>query len=43
MIDSPIHRKGGPLFFALALIPFFLLLAFLRRRDFNKSEKPVKE
>lgn len=31
MIDSPIHRKGGPLFFALSLIPFLLLLLFLRR------------
>lgn len=26
MIDSIIHRQGGPLFFALSLIPFFLLL-----------------
>jgi exosortase C (VPDSG-CTERM-specific) len=33
MIDSPIHRKGGPVFFALSLIPFFLLLVFLRKRD----------
>lgn len=31
MIDSPIHRRGGPLFFALSLIPFFLLLIWLRR------------
>lgn len=31
MIDSPIHRKGGPLFFALSLIPFFLFLLILRR------------
>jgi exosortase C (VPDSG-CTERM-specific) len=37
MIDSPIHRKGGPLFFALSLIPFFLLLVWLRR-----SERPKK-
>jgi exosortase C (VPDSG-CTERM-specific) len=33
MIDSPIHRHGGPLFFALSLIPFFLLLVFLRRSE----------
>ncbi len=38
MIDSPIHRKGGPLFFALALIPFFLLLVFLRKRDARLSK-----
>jgi exosortase C (VPDSG-CTERM-specific) len=30
MIDSAIHRHGGPLFFALSLIPFFLLLLWLR-------------
>jgi exosortase C (VPDSG-CTERM-specific) len=39
MIDSPIHRRGGPLFFALSLIPFFLLLIFLRRRERLKSKK----
>lgn len=33
MIDSPIHHQGGPLFFALSLIPFFLLLFFLRRSE----------
>ncbi|HZM04128.1 MAG TPA: exosortase, partial [Candidatus Saccharimonadales bacterium] len=31
MIESPIHRRGGPIFFALSLIPLFLLLFFLRR------------
>ena len=33
MIDSPIHHRGGPVFFALSLIPFFLLLFLLRRFD----------
>ena len=33
MIDSPIHHRGGPLFFALSLIPFFLLLLWLVRLD----------
>lgn len=33
MIDSPIHRRGGPLFFMLALIPFFLVLWLLRKGD----------
>ena len=33
MIDSPIHHQGGPLFFALSLIPLFLLLWWLRRRE----------
>jgi exosortase C (VPDSG-CTERM-specific) len=29
MIDSYIHRRGGPIFFALSLIPFFVLLWLL--------------
>lgn len=33
MINSPIHRKGGPLFFALSLIPFFYLLVKLRKSE----------
>lgn len=33
MIESPIHRQGGPLFFAASLIPFFLLLWVLMRRE----------
>ena len=37
MIDSPIHHRGGPIFFLLSLIPFFLILFFLRR-----SEQPAR-
>jgi len=33
MIDSIIHRRGGPLFFALSLGPLFLLLVWLRRKE----------
>jgi exosortase C (VPDSG-CTERM-specific) len=33
MIDSWIHKRGGPVFFALSLIPFFLLLVWLRRKE----------
>ena len=33
MIDSTIHRQGGPFFFALSLVPLFLLLLWLRRRE----------
>jgi exosortase C (VPDSG-CTERM-specific) len=33
MIDSYIHRHGGPVFFVLSLIPFFLLLFFLMKSD----------
>ncbi len=35
MIRSPIHRKGGPIFFALSLIPFLLFLLYLRK--FNST------
>jgi exosortase C (VPDSG-CTERM-specific) len=33
MIHSLIHRRGGPLFFMLSLIPFFLVLWWLRKGD----------
>jgi len=33
MINSDIHRRGGPLFFALSLVPLCLLLWWLRRRE----------
>jgi exosortase C (VPDSG-CTERM-specific) len=33
MIHSLIHRRGGPLFFVLSLIPFLLVLWWLRRGD----------
>jgi len=31
MINSYIHRHGGPIFFALSLVPFFLLLLILTK------------
>lgn len=33
MVDSVIHRRGGPLFFALSLVPLFLLLWWFRRGE----------
>jgi exosortase C (VPDSG-CTERM-specific) len=39
MIDSFIHRRGGPLFFALSLVPFFALLIFLYRRERKLSPR----
>lgn len=30
MVHSPIHHRGGPIFFVLSLIPLFLLLWWLR-------------
>lgn len=37
MINSMIHRRGGPLFFALSLVPFFLFLLWLRKLDARKK------
>ncbi len=39
MIDSTIHHRGGPLFFALSLIPLFLLMWWLRRQE--RKLKPL--
>ena len=33
MVDSFIHHQGGPIFFGLSLVPLFLLMSWLRRRD----------
>jgi exosortase C (VPDSG-CTERM-specific) len=33
MIDSIIHRRGGPFFFVLSLVPLCLCMAWLRRGD----------
>ena len=33
MINSVIHHRGGPLFFALSLIPLFLVLWWLRKEE----------
>jgi len=43
MIDSPIHHRGGPIFFALSLGPFFVLLHYLRKSETAKNEsKSIK-
>lgn len=39
MIDSPIHRRGGPLFFVASLIPFLGLLLFLQRAERKKNKR----
>jgi len=41
MINSPIHHRGGPLFFAVSLLPLFLLLYYLRRSE-SKANPAVK-
>lgn len=38
MIDTWIHHQGGPVFFLLSLVPFFILLWLLYRTDKRKEE-----
>lgn len=33
MIDSPLHHRGGPIFFGLSLVPLFLLLLWFRKTE----------
>lgn len=33
VIDSPLHHQGGPLFFIMSLVPFFVLLMWLRKSE----------
>jgi len=42
MIDSPIHHRGGPLFFALSLIPFLGFLYLLHRWEKKAGNKAAK-
>ena len=46
MIHSVIHRRGGPLFFALSLVPLFLVLWWLargeRRLSLPRSEEAAR-
>ena len=39
MIHSLIHRRGGPLFFTLSLVPFLLVLWWLRRGDVRTGKR----
>jgi exosortase C (VPDSG-CTERM-specific) len=38
MVHSIIHHRGGPIFFALSLIPLFLVLWCLRKAEQGKAE-----
>lgn len=39
MLYHAIHKQGGPIFFALSLVPFFILLVVLRRLDRAMKER----
>jgi len=38
MVHSYIHRQGGPIFFALFLVPFFALLVVMRTRESKTTD-----
>jgi exosortase C (VPDSG-CTERM-specific) len=40
MIDSYIHRQGGPIFFGLSLIPFSLVLWWLIHSERRRNDTP---
>jgi exosortase C (VPDSG-CTERM-specific) len=43
MINAWIHRRGGPVFFLLSLVPLFLLLYWLHRSERRAKERsPIK-
>jgi exosortase C (VPDSG-CTERM-specific) len=37
MINSVIHRRGGPVFFALSLVPLFAMLWLFRRQELKRQ------
>jgi exosortase C (VPDSG-CTERM-specific) len=43
MIHSVIHRRGGPVFFVLSLVPLLLMLWWLRRGDVRTRQPNVAE
>ena len=43
MIHSAIHHRGGPIFFALSMIPLFALLFYLRRRELARGVKSAPD
>lgn len=42
-VDSDLHHRGGPIFFALSLIPLFLLLWVLRRGEREEKDGAAEE
>jgi exosortase C (VPDSG-CTERM-specific) len=43
MMNSAIHRRGGPFFFVASLIPLFVLLWWLRRREVAAQQRRALE
>ena len=43
VIDSPLHRQGGPVFFVLSLVPLFFLLWLMRKAEARQPEAAAPE
>lgn len=43
MIDSWVHKRGGPYFFALSMVPFMIVLYLLIRSDQKSNAIPINE
>ncbi len=43
VIDGPLHHHGGPLFFALSLVPLFALLWWFRRLESGSKREELKK
>ena len=41
ILNSDLHHRGGPIFFAVSLAPFFLLIWFLRKQE-TRSDKGTR-
>ena len=39
MINSVIHRRGGPVFFALSLVPLFAMLWLFRQQELKRQDE----
>jgi len=42
MINSVIHRRGGPVFFALSLVPLFAMLWLFRRQELKRQDATAR-
>lgn len=42
LIHSPIHHRGGPIFFALSLVPFFALLLYWRKKELRAKSRALE-
>jgi len=42
MINSVIHRRGGPVFFALSLVPLFAMLWLFRRHELKRQDETAR-